>query len=82
MDLFLLLTAMLCGLTGMSRPVDARAPAVEASRAVAVAAAVAQVATPIVAARPEGYIAPSPLLLDLDYARRVAPLATPERRRE
>ncbi|URW76313.1 hypothetical protein M9980_03570 [Sphingomonas donggukensis] len=82
MDLFLLLTAMLCGLTGLSRPVDARVPAVEARRAVAAVTVVANTVIPVAVSRPDGYVAPAPLALDLGFARRVAPRVTPERRRE
>lgn len=82
LDLFLLLTAMLCGLTGTSRAVDVRAPAVEASRIVAVARAVAPASTQVVAVRPDGYVAPPPLVLDLALPRSFTRAVTPERRRE
>lgn len=82
LDLFLLLTALLCGLTGTSRAADVRPPAVEASRVVAVAQAVASAAVRVVAPRPDGYVAPAPLVLDLTIARSFALPVTPERRRE
>jgi hypothetical protein len=78
-NLFLLLTAMLCSLTGIARS-DARAPAVAASAVLPairqVAPAVVRVAVP----RPDGYVAAEPQPVDLSLARRLlAPLA-PERR--
>ncbi|MHA6722659.1 hypothetical protein [Sphingomonas sp. RS2018] len=81
MNLFLLLTAMLSALTGVGRAVDAGAR-VEASRVVAVAQAVVPSAASDVAPRPDGYVAPEPLVLDLAYARAAAPRVVPERRRE
>ena len=82
LDLFLLLTAMLCGLTGANRAADVRAPAVEASRIVAVAQAIAPAVRRVVAPRPDGYVAPPPLVLDLTTPRRFVLAITPERRRE
>ncbi|WP_326524516.1 hypothetical protein [Sphingomonas sp.] len=84
MNLFLLLTAMLSALTGVGRAVDARAQAaVEASTGVVQAArAVAPAAVRRIAARPDGYVAPAPLTLDLRRALDVARAITPERRRE
>lgn len=73
---------MLCGLTGTSRAAEVRAPTVEASRIVAVAQAVVPVAVQVVAARPDGYVATDPLILDLTIARSFALPVTPERRRE
>ena len=81
MDFFLLLTALLCGLTGADRA-NVRVPAVEASRIVAVADAVAPVVRRVAAPRPDGYVAPLPLVLDLSLPRTFALAITPERRRE
>lgn len=82
MDLFLLLTALLCGLTGTSRSAEVRAPAVEASRIVAVARVTAAVVRAAPAPRPDGYVAPRPLVLDLTMAHSFVVAITPERRRE
>jgi hypothetical protein len=82
MDFFLLLTALLCGLTGAGRSAVAHAPAVEASRVVAVAQAIAAPAARVAAPRPDGYVAPAPLALDLGLARGFVLRPVPERRRE
>jgi hypothetical protein len=82
LDFFLLLTALLCGLTGTSRAAVARAPAVEASRMVEVARAVLPLAARAVPERPDGYVAAEPWRLDLTVARSISRRATPERRRE
>lgn len=82
MEFFLLLTAMLCSLPGLSRSGDARSPAVETSRVVAIAQAVAPLAQRTAQPHPQGYVAPAPLVLDLAYASGfiLAPAAV--RRRE
>lgn len=81
MNLFLLLTAMLSALTGVGRAVDARARAgVEASRVIAAAEAVAPAAARVVT-RPDGYVAPPALVLDLTRAATAARAIAPERRR-
>jgi hypothetical protein len=83
LNLFLLLTAMLSALAGIGRPGGACvSAAVEASRVVAVAQAVAPAVERRVAERPDGYVAPAPLRLDLRMAIAVARPAAPERRRE
>ncbi len=82
MNLFLLLTAMLSALAGVGRPAERMSAGVEASRLVAVAQAVAPTAVRAVAERPDGYVAPAPLTLDLQAMRLVARPITPERRRE
>lgn len=82
LNLFLLLTALLSALAGTGRPAAARAAAVEASRAVDVAQAVAPAARPVASPRPDGYVAPAPLIIDLAVARSFAIAITPERRRE
>lgn len=83
MNLFLLLTAMLSALTGVGRGVDAHARAgVEASRVVAAAQAVVPAAKREQASRPDGYVAPIPLILDLTRARDALRPVAPERRRE
>lgn len=82
MDLFLLLTALLCGLTGTGRGADVRGPAVAVSPIVAVAKVAAPATTRAVAPRPDGYVAPVPPILDLAMASRFAIAITPERRRE
>jgi len=82
LDLFLLLTAMLCGLTGANRATDVRAPAVEASHIVAVAQVIAPALRRVVAPRPDGYVAPRPMVLDLTMPRGFVLPITPERRRE
>jgi hypothetical protein len=82
MDLFLLLTALLCGLTGVDRSAAAPVRTVETSRLVAVARVVALPSARVVAPRPDGYIAAEPAMLDLAFAHRFARPAAPERRRE
>ncbi len=83
MNLFLLLTAMLSALTGIGRAVDARAHAgVEASRVVAAAQAIAPMVARRTAPRPDGYVAPAPLILDLSRALDALRPVAPERRRE
>lgn len=83
MNLFLLLTAMFSALTGVGRAVDARARAgVEASQVIAAVQAVAPAAVRPVAPRPDGYVAPTPLILDLTRALAAMRPVAPERRRE
>lgn len=83
MNLFLLLTAMLSALTGVGRAVDARARAgVEASQVVAAAQAVVPASIRPAATRPDGYVAPQPLILDLTRALAALRPVAPERRRE
>lgn len=83
LNLFLLLTAMLSALTGVGRAVDARVRAgVEASQVVAAVQAVAPAAVRSVVARPDGYVAPTPLILDLTRALDALRPVAPERRRE
>lgn len=82
LDLFLLLTALLCGLTGTSRAAVARAPAIEASQIVHIARVAMPRAKLAVAARPDGYVASEPWPLDLAFGRDIGPRVTPERRRE
>ena len=83
MNLFLLLTAMLSSLTGVGRVIDARARAgVEASQVVAAVQAVAPAAARRQVSRPDGYVAPLPLILDLTRARDALRPVAPERRRE
>ncbi len=82
MNLFLLLTAMLCGLTGVTRPVGMRSPAVEESCVVVAAYVACDAVAAVVAPRPDGYVPPSLLSIDLSMALSVAALPTPERRRE
>ncbi|SOB86993.1 hypothetical protein SAMN06297144_2112 [Sphingomonas guangdongensis] len=79
MNLFLLLTAMLCSLTGIARS-DARAPAVEASAVLAVAEQVAPAMVRGGSPRPNGYVAAEPVALDLALARRLLVAVAPERR--
>lgn len=79
MNLFLLLTAMLCSLTGIARS-DARAPAVEASAVVVAARKVTPAAVRASAPRPDGYVAVAPAALDLAMARRLLAPVAPERR--
>ncbi len=82
MNLFLLLTALLSALTGVGRAVDARTRAgVEASHVVAVAEALVPATLAPVAMRPDGYIAPLPLALDLTRAVAASRPVAPERRR-
>ena len=81
LNLFLLLTAMLSALAGVGRPVAARA-AVEAAQVVAVAQAVVPVSQRVAVARPDGYVAPAPLVLDLRTVLSVTRPVAPERRRE
>ena len=75
---------MLSALTGVGRAVEARAQAgVEASAGVvAVAQAVAPAALRPMATRPDGYVVPAPLTLDLRRALDAVRPAAPERRRE
>ena len=82
MNLFLLLTAMLSALAGVGRPTARVQTAVEASQVVVVAQAVVPAAQRRVADRPDGYVAPQPLSLDLRTVLSVVRLVTPERRRE
>ncbi|KQN26456.1 hypothetical protein ASE86_10135 [Sphingomonas sp. Leaf33] len=83
MNLFLLLTAMLSALTGVGRAVDARAhTGVEASRVIAAAQVVSPAIARSVAPRPDGYVAPAPLILDLTRALDALRPVAPERRRE
>ncbi len=83
MNLFLLLTAMLSALTGVGRAVDARVRAgVEASQVVGAAQAIAPASVRPVATRPDGYVAPPPLVLDLTRALAALRPVAPERRRE
>lgn len=82
LDLFLLLTALLCGLTGTSRAAVSRAPAVEASRVVQVVRAALPRSRPAAAVRPEGDVASEPWPLDLAFGRDIDVRITPERRRE
>lgn len=83
LNLFLLLTAMLSALAGIGRPTSERvSAAVEASQVVAVAHVIAPAAQRKVAARPDGYVAPAPLQLDLRMALAIVAPVTPERRRE
>lgn len=91
MEFFLLLSALICGLTGTVRTAVVRAPAVIAARQVvsvdvagtraAAVRAYALVVRVVTAPRPDGYVAPRPLTLD---ARPLvaAGRAAPERRRE
>lgn len=81
MNLFLLLTAMLSALAGVGRPVATRA-AVEARQVVTVAQAVVPALQSAVVERPDGYVAPAPLMLDLRLTAAVIRPVTPERRRE
>jgi hypothetical protein len=78
-NLFLLLTAMLCSLTGISRS-DTRAPAVEASAVIVAARQVAPAAVRASAPRPDGYVAVAPAALDLSLTRRLLAAVAPERR--
>jgi hypothetical protein len=82
LDLFLVLTALLCALTGSNRAAEVRAPAVEASRVVGVVQAVAPAARRLIALRPDGYVAPPVLRLDPDSAPVSALRPAFERRRE
>lgn len=82
MDLFLLLTALLCGLTGASRDAVARAPAVETAHVVQVAQVAMPQAMRAVAERPDGYVAVEPWPLDLTVEQGFIQRITPERRRE
>lgn len=82
MDLFLLLTALLCALTGSNRAADVRAPSVEASCVVAVARIAVPAAARIMAPRPDGYVTPPALTLDPDAPPAWALRPVPERRRE
>ncbi|MES2338685.1 MAG: hypothetical protein V4537_11355 [Pseudomonadota bacterium] len=83
MNLFLFLTAMLSALTGVGRAVDTRAQsAIAASSVVALADVVAAVGQRVVPSRPDGYVAPAPMMLDLRRVLDVVRPITPERRRE
>ncbi|HWK36193.1 hypothetical protein [Sphingomonas sp.] len=91
MELFLLLSALICSITGTVRTAVVRAPeAVVAAQVAgitfvgnrsAAVKALALVRAAPVAPRPDGYVAPAPLALT---ARPLIPAAriTPERRRE
>lgn len=82
MDFFLLLTALLCGLTGANRSSVVPAAVVEASRVVAVAQTIAVAPARTLVPRPDGYVAVEPPVLDLGLARSFVLRAVPERRRE
>ena len=73
---------MISALTGVGRPVDARAgTGVEASRIVSTARAAMPAMIRLVVPRPDGYVAPPPLILDLTLAQAVAQRVAPENRR-
>ena len=82
MDLFLLLTALLCALTGSDRAAEVRAPSVEASCVMAAARIIAPAAARVVAPRPDGYVVPAVLTLDVDAPPVSTGRLVPERRRE
>jgi hypothetical protein len=83
LNLFLILTAMLSALAGIGRSSGERmSAAVEASRVVTVAQAVAPAVVRAVVQRPDGYVAPATLRIDLRTALVVVRPAAPERRRE
>ena len=82
MDFFLLLTALLCSLTGVNRSAEAPVRVVAAARSTSTAEAVLQVTPRVAAPRPDGYVAPAPAVLDLAMARGFALPVAPERRRE